>query len=297
MSPRISVIIPNHNYSRYLPELFASLRAQSVGLGDVEVLFVDDASTDDSVTVARRQGETLGALDFRLLRIARQGRPGPVRNVGLAAARGRYLLCMDSDDVLESRFLEATLAALKQDPRAGLAYTDLVRITPDGMHHVALPECTLDLLRQQNVVSSMVLLRREAYEACGGFRGDTLYEDWDMWLRIVAAGFTAPHVPEALYVYRVHADSFTSGAVMRDAQAKAAIVLANRQVFPATVAAWARGVMRGEAWAAPFGRGLIPRPEDVRRLRQIAQDVLRRRLEQKPKPESDHYPRMNNRGG
>lgn len=101
MTPLFSIIIPIHNVEAYLRACLDSVLAQSCG--DWEALMVDDASTDASADIAadycRRDGR------FRLISLKEWGGLSCARNVGLDAARGRYLVFIDSDDMIHCRFL------------------------------------------------------------------------------------------------------------------------------------------------------------------------------------------------
>lgn len=106
--PKISIIIPNYNNSKYLSDCLASVRCQT--FSDFECIIVDDVSTDDSVVVIRK----LIADDNRFRLIVHEKNMGVsvARNTGIDAARGQYFAFLDSDDcytpiALESMFLAA----------------------------------------------------------------------------------------------------------------------------------------------------------------------------------------------
>jgi hypothetical protein len=114
----VSVVVPCHDYGRFLPVAVHSVLAQ-VGV-DVEVIVVDDASTDESALVA----DTLAAFDPRV-RVLRNGtNQGHVRtfNRGLAAASGEYVVRLDADDLLTPGSLSRSVALLEANPSVGLAY-------------------------------------------------------------------------------------------------------------------------------------------------------------------------------
>lgn len=276
-TPLVSIVVANYDYARYLPRLFASLAGQTFGLGRVELVVVDDGSTDGSVPVARALGATLGLARLRVLPLRHQGHPGPVRNAGLRVAAGRYLLCLDPDDELAPGFLARTVTALEADPGVALAYTDYVESGPGGSRDVALPEFDPGLLRIQNPLTLATLMRREVFAASRGFSAATAYEDWDFWVQAAAAGFAGVRVPAPLFCYNHHRANFSWRARLADGRAKAQIVADNKYFFDPEVLAWARALLRGEAWAVPFKRGLIPRARDVAALRAIAADVARAR--------------------
>ncbi len=116
--PRVTVVVPCYNYERYLGACVASALEQP-GV-EVDVIIVDDRSTDDSLTLAR----ALGASDPRVQVIAHQSNQGPVGtfNDGLVHARGQYLVRLDADDLLTAGALARAVAVMEAEPqrRAGL---------------------------------------------------------------------------------------------------------------------------------------------------------------------------------
>jgi GT2 family glycosyltransferase len=114
--PDVSVIIPVHNRARLIPFTLASLRAKHHPGVVVEVIVVDDGSTDSSDVITAR--EFPQAL---LIRLPRGGAPH-ARNVGLEQARGRAVLFLDSDDLIEPGYFPPRLAALARHPTADGVY-------------------------------------------------------------------------------------------------------------------------------------------------------------------------------
>ncbi|WP_147819570.1 glycosyltransferase family 2 protein [Salidesulfovibrio onnuriiensis] len=263
--PRLSIVIPNHNYGRFFSRLALSLQNQTLGLDVCEIILVDDGSTDDSLDLLHHF-EALPCLRFQALAEAHDGHPGTVRNKGLATAQGRYLVCLDPDDLPAPGWLAACIAALEADKDAGLAYTHFTLVEKDGPREVRLPEYDPALLRNQNIVAPTALMRREVFEASDGYRANTAYEDWDFWIQAASNGFGLRRVDALLYAHMVHGDNFSFSAREEDGAAKAAIVLNNPGFFPAGVRHWAGAVLAGEAWAWPFPRGIIPTLQDVEKL-------------------------------
>lgn len=108
--PLISVIVPVHNTDRYLDQCLESLRNQT--LKDIEILLIDDGSTDRSGQICGR----FAAEDPRFKVIRRkQGGPAAARNEGLARARGGYLMFVDSDDWAEPGFCEIPFRAAQKN--------------------------------------------------------------------------------------------------------------------------------------------------------------------------------------
>jgi len=275
MAHLTSIVIPNRNYAPLLPGLFDSIAAQTSGLSGVEAVFADDASSDGSFEAASRLGQSLPLARFQAASFAPMGHPGLTRNAGAALARGDLLVFLDADDQLEPGFLSSMVRTVESG--ADVAYCDYTEHGPGGERAVGLPDFDPDLLATQNIATMGAIMRREVFEALGGFRDNTAYEDWDFWVRAAHRGFRFAHVSTPLYRYRHHGMNFSVKAQAQDGPAKAAIVANTPEFFPPEVRRWASGVLDGKGWAQPFGRGLIPREEDVRRLREIWSEARKTR--------------------
>jgi Glycosyltransferases involved in cell wall biogenesis len=254
--PQVSIVIPNHNYAHFLPGCLRSIADQRLNLRRVEVVFVDDASTDGSAELAGRLLAELPLAAWSVMPLPRVGRPGPVRNAGLAVARGRALLTLDPDDELLPDFLPRCLEALANG--ADVAYGDYLRVEDDGSRReVVLPAYHKLLLANQNILPPTALFRRELWDRGARFREATLYEDWDFWIQLALRRARFVRLEGALYLYRAHAGSFSAAASQDDACSKARIVVGNPAFFPSWTLDWARGVLSGQG-VDLLGRGLIP---------------------------------------
>ncbi|WP_174300195.1 glycosyltransferase [Caulobacter sp. S45] len=126
--PSVSIIIANYNAAEYLPLAVKSALRQT--FSDIEVVIVDDVSTDDSVAVS----ETLMSDPrVRLLRQERNAGPGAARNRGFAAARGDWIAVLDSDDLMHPRRIELLLREAKVSG-ADIVADDLLVFYQDGEH-------------------------------------------------------------------------------------------------------------------------------------------------------------------
>jgi len=137
----VSVIIPTHNYARYVVEAIESVLAQTVAEREIlEILVVDDGSTDDTPRV-------LAELDDRRLRVIRFDEPRGVsvaRNTALGEARGELIAYHDADDRWRPDKLERQLEVLRAEPEVGLVFTDMIRFSEKGVfpltHFETVPE-------------------------------------------------------------------------------------------------------------------------------------------------------------
>ena len=106
MTPDISIIIPVYNTAAYLPATIASLQALDEGV-TYEFVCVDDGSTDESLSILR----SWAATDSRVLVLTQPNQGQSVaRNIAISNAHGRWIYCLDSDDILEHDALAAAHA-------------------------------------------------------------------------------------------------------------------------------------------------------------------------------------------
>jgi glycosyltransferase involved in cell wall biosynthesis len=201
----MTVVVPTHNRSGLLAQTLRSVLWQR-GV-DLEVLVVDDGSTDDTA-------EVVAALDDPRVRLLRHATPQGVcaaRNRGVAAAAGRWLAFCDDDDLWAPDKLARQLAAAQQTGRSwvyvGEVHVDLSRQVVGGAPPLP-PERLLARLPNANVVPggcSGVLLRRDALCGQEPFDGRhyRLFADWDLWLRLAQRGPPA-WVASPLVGYRIH---------------------------------------------------------------------------------------------
>jgi glycosyltransferase involved in cell wall biosynthesis len=193
--------MPVRNGEPYLTEAIDSVLAQHASL---ELLVVDDGSTDGSL-------DTLAKYGSRLTLLRRSGAGAyRTRNAAARIATGRWLAFIDADDTWLPGKLEAQLAAAGDRP---LVYTDRLNIGNRGdlpaIHSELVPvrsgDVFVDLLLTGNfITTSSVLLRRDIFEELDGFvEHIPRAADWDLWLR-VAERYPVEAIHEPLVGYRFH---------------------------------------------------------------------------------------------
>jgi len=201
-SARVSVIMPVLNGERYLGEAIASVRRQSIA--PIEIVIVDDGSTDGSAALAA----TLGP-DIRLI----QGPHAGVtisRNRGIRAARGNLIAFLDCDDVWTDDKLATQVPILLKytDIKVVLGHTRRMWTTPGGGDmsngvHVTEPELALHL--------GAALIRRSIFESVDAFdESVSRAEDWDWFMRVRERGLLVVVHPEVMLLYRRHGGNMTN---------------------------------------------------------------------------------------
>lgn len=265
-APLCSIVIPNRDYGRFLSRLFLSLLRQTTGLSEMEILLVDDVSRDNSLSVAETWRRRMPAGRFEVVRTGGLGLPGAVRDVGFRRARGKYFLPLDADDHLDPRYLERCLEALEGPAAPDLVFTGSVRSRGGLSRILRLPAYDPDGLRRRNVLGPTAVMGRWVWERCGGYRRNTAYEDWDLWVHAALRGHSFQLVDAPLYYQEEHPANRFLETRKQDGKAKAMIVVNNQGFFAPGVVRWALGLLRGEPWARWYETGVIPEETEVRGL-------------------------------
>ena len=210
-APAVSVVIPYYNQPDYLADCVGSVLAQT--FDDVEVVVVDDASPEPAAAAVLARAEITDPRVRSVRHDVNKGL-GAARNTGFRAARAELLLPLDSDDMLDRLFLERTVSVLRDDAAADCVFADFQLFGLSDEVRAFELRADRDLLRGQWIPGPGVLMRRSLWQNAGGYPESPLFragdEDWDFWLGAAERGFSARHVPQALYRYRTHAGSMTS---------------------------------------------------------------------------------------
>jgi glycosyltransferase involved in cell wall biosynthesis len=205
MSSDVTVVVTCFNYGAFVEEAVASVLAQEGGVP--RCLVVDDGSTDrHTLDVLERLPDGV-----EVHRQANAGLPA-ARNAGLARASTPYLIVLDADDRLPPRALATLRAALEADPRLGFAY-GITRFFGDWNGEMAMPAYDPFKLLYRHTIGSTALMRREVFEATGGFDpAFRAYEDWEFWLHALRLGWRGRRVGEITFEYRRHGPTMQLGA-------------------------------------------------------------------------------------
>jgi len=179
--PKASIIIVTHNRPRLLLRAIESLRHAGT---DVEIVVVDNASSDETAGVCRSLPE------IKYIRIDRHQALGSARNVGLAASEGEYVGFLDDDDARLASSIDLQLEILEREPNAGFVYGQAIISDPDGRQLRSYPrDCAQadvfwKLLERNFIPSGSVIYRRRCFSAVGLFDQIPALADWDLCLRI-----------------------------------------------------------------------------------------------------------------
>lgn len=194
----VAVVIPCHNYGKYLAKCIESVLHQT--LPPQEIVVVDDASEDSTPAVAK-------AFEHKGVRYLRGEwhSAGKARNAGAASTEAPYLIFLDADDVLGESYIEKCLETM-QDPAVGIAYAHHLRFGARNFF-INVPEYDKDEMMKRNYISSHAMIRRQLFDMVGGYRAKhSTHEDWDLYRRAMQFQWKAARADTHL-LYRAHDDS------------------------------------------------------------------------------------------
>lgn len=232
--PLVSIVIPAYNVAAYLDDALNSLRAQTIT--NIEIIVVDDGSTDATRDVARRHASEDARVRL-LTRDTPSGTPSRARNEGLRAARARHIAFLDADDRSVSHRLQSALDAMKISgarfvfadvqrmyqetgelvPGGSLAAIDFTRVAASYLQHLqghiflCAPAFPAYLLTHIAVNTSSVVFDRELLAEEQTWFDESLVcaEDVDLWFRW-AEHTPIAYINEVHSVIRKHAASLTA---------------------------------------------------------------------------------------
>jgi glycosyltransferase involved in cell wall biosynthesis len=218
MNPLVSVVIPAYNSRSYVAQAVESVLTQT--FHEFEIIVIDDGSTDDT-------RQTLAAYADRIRYVHQENRGVyAARNRGAKLAQGQYIAFLDADDVWLPEKLAVQVGALESHPEFGAAHTDTALIGPDGrvVNPASNPKrqshsgMVFDEFFQSNmavILLSTVLIRRDCFEALGGFdERHRAVQDQFFFLRL-AWSYPIYFIPKPLVQYRI-----TPGSLSRSSAAE-----------------------------------------------------------------------------
>jgi len=247
--PEVSVIIPCHNYGAYLRECVQSVLCQSFRAW--EAILINDGSTDDTHEVAQ---DILASHPGHAIRYYRQECKGIVqpRNRGVTVARGEFILPLDADDLIAPRFLERTVAVLRERPELGYVSTKTLFFGSANKIWPSDPFFPLALL-VTNQQTNTTLYRKRMWQDVGGYDGRMIhgYMDWEFWIRCTKLGWIGEQIDEPLFFYRRKADSVVMRAKKRDATIKEQILRLHPDLYDLAALPHLPEALNSPNWIAP----------------------------------------------
>lgn len=227
---KISVILPIYNVEDYLEECINSILNQT--MKEYEVILVNDRSTDKSEIIAKRYAEK--HENIRLINHATNLKQGAARNTGLKVAKGKYVLFLDPDDIIDNRLFELCYqkAEINNLDFVSFGYKILFEDNLNSKEKKYHKGFVNDIISAEEIIEGKKLFTEEILEVgiCGSiwrefyrrdflienqirFREGLQYEDGDFYFETLMKAKRVMNIPEELYIYRKRLDSVTTRIV------------------------------------------------------------------------------------
>ena len=190
--------MPCFNHGEFLPEAVASVK--NIQREDIELIVVDDGSTDDRT---RKEMDAISAQGIKVVRQENQGL-GAARNAGVAASKGEYLFALDADDRIRAGWIDRGIGILDAEPQVGVVYGD-AQCFGTRTDRWCVGPFDRDKLLDWNFIHASALYRRAVWEQNKGYDRTMPVqglEDWDLWLGALEHGWRFAYLPEVLFEYR-----------------------------------------------------------------------------------------------
>jgi glycosyltransferase involved in cell wall biosynthesis len=217
LRPTVSIIMPAYQAGPWIGESIESICAQTYP--EWELWIIDDGSTDNTREICTGYTDSDPRINY-VFQV--NGRQGKARNLGISKSKGKYLAFLDADDLWLPEKLEKTLEILRASECAmvctgALEWDGSPNLYSGKEKHVedriyAGQDAVYYFGLGNRVPMSTVLIHKEALIAVGGFdenRSLASAEDYDLWLRLLKAGYAIRSVKNPLTLYRVHPGSST----------------------------------------------------------------------------------------
>ncbi|BAY81019.1 family 2 glycosyl transferase [Calothrix parasitica NIES-267] len=215
-NPCITVIITLFNYSEYIYECLNSLAQSDVSdlPGNIEVLVIDDGSTDNSVSLVE---EYLENTELPICLVKKWFNTGlaDARNVGLELARSPYIFILDADNWIYPHCLTVLYDKIKSNKYAAV-YGEISQFDNDTrkeLNRISCHEWDIDKLVKQPYIDAMAMFNKDILLNVGGYSTDLIeygwfgWDDYDVWLKLAQANYDCKFIPKVLSAYRVHSTS------------------------------------------------------------------------------------------
>jgi glycosyltransferase involved in cell wall biosynthesis len=223
-TPLVSVICLCYNHARFVAETIQSVLAQTYK--NIEIIVVDDASTDNSIAVIRDVISRSGRNDIQFLPLPENIGNCAAFNQGLALAKGEYIIDLATDDyMVPERIARQVEFFLSLDESYGVVFSDAIYVNEEGeflynhfeelqrkrlVYTIPRGDVFKDILTTYFISSPSMMSRKKVFDALGGYDEELAYEDFDFWVRS-SRRYKYNYTDEKLTVVRKSSRSMSTG--------------------------------------------------------------------------------------
>jgi glycosyltransferase involved in cell wall biosynthesis len=200
----VTVVIPVYNGEKYLEETILS--ALDSSHKPLEIIVVNDGSTDSSLAIASKLAESHS--EIKVISQVNAGVSAAL-NTGCKAASGTYLFPLGGDDLISENYLAEAAKVLDEQKSVKVVYCEAEKFGDFGRKYWKLKPFSRNLLARDNMIFACSLFRKTDWTAVDGFSEDMKMgrEDWEFWIKILKNGGDVVKLPFTGFFYRIHSGS------------------------------------------------------------------------------------------
>jgi glycosyltransferase involved in cell wall biosynthesis len=252
--PIISIIIPVYN-SLYIEESIKSCVAQSIGREYLEIIIINDASTNETKEILSELSEKYA---IKIIHLKNNSGPAAARNSGMESATGKFISFLDSDDMMKKDKLEKQLNYLSDKPDVDIVISGIDEVNQNGdfIRNLVRPfsvdkqkQIEIIFLDNLHTITSTLIFRREILESAGYMNSELLnLEDMDFAIKLINVG-EIYYYPEGLTIRRVLSSGLSQSV-------SESLFLESRKIFykSATTIFPFLKKMEDKYWSLNYGR-------------------------------------------
>ena len=201
----ISILILNHNRVEFLDRAIRSCLNQIRVQNDIEIIVVDDASTDDSVKKLHEYSD-----EIKVIQNLENLGVGHSSNIGLMGSKGEYFMRVDADDFISPFAVTILEMTLTNNPDSGFAFSDHFLVDSIGLK---IKKVKVDSFNKLLNFGAGILFRSSILKEIGGYNSDLRHcEDMEVLFRLREKGIKGTHVPIPLYRYYMHGNNLSKSS-------------------------------------------------------------------------------------
>jgi glycosyltransferase involved in cell wall biosynthesis len=220
----ITVSISSYNQAEYLPEAIESVLNQKFMVGDLQLIVVDDGSTDNSLSIAnahrsnwlknKNAGIAQAVHDFIVISQVNKGLSS-ARNTGIMNATGDYFLPLDSDDILDPKCIHTMWSMVNKYFPPDIIAPSMKCFGRANETVILMDNPTLEDFKTGNRIPYCSAVKLSLLKEVGGYspRMTVGYEDYHLWFNLLNRGAKIVTIPEPLFNYRTKEQSMWHDAV------------------------------------------------------------------------------------
>lgn len=196
---RVSIVTPYYNGEQYVEETLQSIANQTYK--NFEWIVVNDGSADSSTRALKVIAAKYPGVNTRIINSNHVGQAAAT-NIGIGAAKGKYILPLDADDQIAVDYLEKAMNQFQEDPSLDVVYFQTVAF---GFRNrlMVLTDFDVPGIYIRNLLNICSLVKKEAMERVNGFNENIAgYEDWNMWISFAQLGMRFKRIREVMFFYR-----------------------------------------------------------------------------------------------